>query len=139
MSWFLDTNICIGCLRGTTPLVVEVLRGLEPSHIKIPSIVKAELLHGAQKSADPRRNRELVDLFLAPFETVPFNGASAEKYVQIIEELDDPEQPVSVIDLIIAATVLAHQGTLVSSDTDEFMKVRGLPLENWAEASLWDR
>jgi len=138
VSWFLDTNICVSCLRGTTPLVIQVLQRLEPSHIKIPSIVKAELLHGALKSANPKRNRELVEMFLAPFEIVPFNGLSAEKYVEIIEGLGDADQTVGIIDLIIAATVMSGQGTLVSSDTDGFTKIAGLSLENWAEAALWN-
>ncbi|MCL1798528.1 MAG: type II toxin-antitoxin system VapC family toxin [Eggerthellaceae bacterium] len=136
MSWFLDSNICIDCLRGTTPIIKQVLQSLTPSQVKIPSMVKAELFHGAGKSADPRRNRELVELFLAPFEIVAFDDASAIKYGEIRCYLEKKGQIIGFNDLIIAATVAAHGGTLVTANTKEFRRVDGLMLENWAEAAL---
>lgn len=133
MSWCLDTNICIDCLRGKTPLVMQVLQNLEPSQIKIPSMVKAELLHGATKSAQPKGNRELVELFLTPYEILSFDDSAAEHYAEIRSELEQAGQVIGFNDLIIAASVRAHDDTLVSRNTREFMRVSGLKLENWCE------
>jgi tRNA(fMet)-specific endonuclease VapC len=35
--------------------------------------------------------------------------------------------------MLIAATVLANNGTLVTANTGEFRRVQGLLLENWTE------
>ena len=135
MSWFLDSNICIDCLRGKTPFIKHVFQTLEPAHIKIPSMVKAELLHGAVKSVNPKKNQELVELFLAPFEIVAFDDASAIEYGRIRSTLEAKGQVIGFNDLIIAATVIAHEGILVSANTREFCRVDGLKLEDWAEVS----
>jgi len=135
MSWYLDSNICINCLRGTKPLVKQMLQGLTPSLIKIPSMVKAELLLGAAKSAKPEQNRELVELFLAPFEIVPFDNRAAIIYAQIRHSLEQVGQIIGFNDLIIASIVLAHEGEgrLVTDNLREFRRVSGLKLENWDE------
>ena len=136
MAWFLDTNICIECLRGTSPLLKETLQSLEPSRIRIPSMVKAELLHGAAKSANPKRNQELVELFLGPFEIAAFDDEGAVQYSRIRSELERSGEMIGFNDLIIAATIIANNGTLVSSNIKEFKRVNGLKLENWVEVSL---
>ena len=135
MTWHLDTNICIECLRGTSPLLKQALQNLEPSRIKIPSMVRAELFHGAAKSAHPERNRELVELFLAPFESAAFDSTAATEHGRIRSELEAAGQIIGFHDLIIAATVVAHEGTLVSSNLKEFSRIDGLQLENWLEMS----
>ena len=98
-------------------------------------MVKAELLHGAAKSAHPVRNHELVELFLAPFETVAFDDSAAIQYGRIRSELELAGQVIGFNDLIIAATVVAYDGTLVSSNIKEFGRIGGLKLENWLEVS----
>jgi len=133
MSWFLDSNICIECLRGRTPLIRQMLQSLEPAQIKIPAMVKAELLHGAEKSANPKHNRELVELLLAPFEIVAFDDASAVEYAQIRHNLERKGQVIGFNDLIIAATVKAQGGVLVTANVKEFSRVEALNLENWEE------
>jgi len=133
MAWFLDSNICIDCLRGKAPLVMRTLQTLEPSQVKIPALVKAELLVGAAKSAQPERNRELVDLLLAPFDIIPFDDAAAIVYGQIRSNLEQVGQRIGFNDLIIAATVIAQNGTLVSANTKEFCRIEGLDLETWTE------
>ena len=133
MKYFLDSNICIDCLRGKAALVMQMLQRLEPSQVKIPSMVRAELLHGAAKSAHPKRNRELVELFLAPFEVVAFDYSSASAYAQIRSGLEKKGLLIGFNDLIIAATVMAREGILVSSNTREFSRIEGLEFEDWAE------
>ncbi|MCL2808288.1 MAG: type II toxin-antitoxin system VapC family toxin [Coriobacteriia bacterium] len=136
MTWFLDTNICIECLRGSSPSLKETLQSLEPSRIRIPSMVKAELLHGAAKSAQPQKNSKLVVLFLQPFEITAFDDGSAQQYSIIRTQLELAGQIIGFNDLIIAATVMAHEGVLVTSNTKEFERVQGLGLENWVKVAM---
>ncbi|EMF83203.1 toxin-antitoxin system, toxin component, PIN domain protein [Leptospira weilii serovar Topaz str. LT2116] len=55
MNYFLDTNICIYFLKGKSENIERNIRKLNPNRIKIPSLVKAELLLGVFKSNDKKR------------------------------------------------------------------------------------
>lgn len=68
MKYFLDTNICIYFLKGEYPSIQAELEQKKPSDIKIPSVVKAELLYGVEKSQKVAENRQKVAGFLSPFE-----------------------------------------------------------------------
>jgi len=57
----LDTNTCIYFLNGKYVFIKEKILSLPPNEIKIPSIVKAELLLGAYKSNKKKATIEKVD------------------------------------------------------------------------------
>ncbi|WP_449314477.1 type II toxin-antitoxin system tRNA(fMet)-specific endonuclease VapC [Rubneribacter sp.] len=132
----LDTCVCIDFLRGAMPNVLALLRTHEPSDIAIPTVVEAELKLGALKSAHPDENMALVEQFLVPFESVPFDSAAAAIYARIRADLERRGMCVGPNDLLIAATARAHSATLVTNNVREFKRVEGLRIENWAEASL---
>ncbi len=48
--FLLDTNACIRILNGTSPSLVNHLRTVPRSLVRLSSVVKAELLYGARKS-----------------------------------------------------------------------------------------
>jgi len=133
VGFFLDTNICIYALKGQHPAIGRRMRTMSPASIKIPSIVKGELLFGARKSDRPARTLEILDRFLSPFEVVPFGDAAAESYSCIRSDLERRGKPVGPNDLIVAATVLANHGTLVTHNLREFRRVKGLSVEDWTK------
>lgn len=134
--YFLDSCICIDFLRGDLRLGYELMRQSDPRLFKVPAVVEAELLLGAEKSANSVKNRLLVEQFLLPFEVVPFCSRCAREYAVIRAHLERKGQPIGPNDLIIAATARAHNGVLVSRNVDEFKRVPGLRLEMWAEVDL---
>ena len=131
MNYYLDTDICIHALKGQFPGIKKWLQASMPEHIKIPSIVQAELLLGALKSIDPAQTVHLIERFLEPYEIVSFNSQSAIFYARIRQGLEKSGKCIGPNDLIIAATVLAHQGTLVTHNMKEFNRVPGLITEDW--------
>ncbi|MBW2177061.1 MAG: type II toxin-antitoxin system VapC family toxin [Deltaproteobacteria bacterium] len=70
MIRFLDTNICIYFLKGTHPLVRNRLMEYGPEDIKIPALVKAELLYGAAKSARQEEHKITFSAGLKPWATL---------------------------------------------------------------------
>jgi tRNA(fMet)-specific endonuclease VapC len=130
---FLDTNICIYYLRGDIPEVKNRFLSTKPGHIMIPSIVQAELLTGAMKSQNRDHNLAAIRSFLAPLTIVPFDNKGAEYYAKIRSDLELQGRGIGPNDIIIAATVLSHGGTLVTNNTGEFKRVPGLKLVNWLE------
>ncbi|GHV41991.1 nucleic acid-binding protein [Spirochaetia bacterium] len=130
--YFLDSNICLYYLKNRYPPLSRKLTATAPDKIKIPSIVEAEIFTGVEKGAR-QTSRELWEEFFAPFEIVPFDHEAAGKYALIRASLEQNGTIIGPNDLIIAATVMAKNGILVSHNTGEFKRIPGLSLEDWTE------
>lgn len=131
MIYFLDTNICVYFLKGLYPVLLEIIQNTNPNNIKIPSIVKAELLYGAEKSQHKTKNIVSINRFLEPFEIVDFDDESSIAYSKIRAAMELKGSVIGPNDYIIAATVLARGGILVTNNVKEFKKVKNLKIENW--------
>ena len=131
MNYFLDTDICIFALKGKYSEIKRQLKKLSPDIIKIPSIVKAELLLGANKSKHPQKVFSIVQEFLLPFEIVPFCDKSAVYYAQIRYDLEKQGKIIGPNDLIIAATALANNAKLVTHNTKEYKRIKQLKVIDW--------
>lgn len=130
--YFLDANTCIYYLKGKFPNVKARILALSPDEIKIPSVVKAELLLGAYKSSQRESNLEKIEAFLKPFEIKPFDDLVSYVYAEIRGIAESSEKVVGPNDLLIAATTKFHNGVLVTNNTREFSMIDGLQLVNWA-------
>ena len=133
MNYFLDTDVCIYALKDKFPSVKQWIQKLSPERIKIPSIVKAELLLGVFKSEFPKKNLLIVESFLEPFEIIPFDEKCAVEYAQIRYLLESKGKMIGPNDLIIAAIVLSSHGTLITHNKDEFRRVINLKIQDWCE------
>ena len=131
--YFLDSCVCIEFLRGQMPYLYDLLRKNDPRLFKVPSVVEAELLLGAEKSSRVEANRLLVEQFLLPFEIVPFDSSAAREYATIRAQLESKGQLIGPNDMLIAATARSRNAILVTRNTREFKRVPGLKLEEWAE------
>lgn len=131
MKYFLDTNICIYFLKGVSDKLHYKFLQTNPNDIKIPSIVKAELLYGIEKSMKKKENLKFINNFLLPFEIIPFDDFATEFYSKIRFSLEKKGNIIGPNDLLIAATVLSNKGTLVTNNSKEFKRVKGLKVVNW--------
>jgi tRNA(fMet)-specific endonuclease VapC len=131
MIYFLDTNICIYFLKGTFPKLKENLLSHSRNEIFIPSIVKAELFYGAEKSIKKTETINKLKLFLEPFTIVGFGDKESLVYAHIRANLEKQGSPIGPNDLIIASTVIANNGILVTKNIKEFLRVNGLRIEDW--------
>jgi tRNA(fMet)-specific endonuclease VapC len=131
MIYFLDTDTCIYFLNGAYPKLTEHFRARSPLNIKIPAVVKAELLFGVEKSKHKKTNGKKYEYFLNTFATVGFADAAAERYALIRNKLEKAGKLIGPNDLLIASIVLAEGGTLVTHNKREFKRVPGLLVEDW--------
>ena len=131
--YVLDTCICVDLMRGKLPIAYDIMRQSDPRQFVIPAIVVAELEFGIEKSSNPSKTRLLTERFLAPFEIIPFDATCARAYGAIRNQLRLDGKPIGPNDMLIAATAIALQATLVSGNLREFKRVKGLRLENWYE------
>ena len=131
MKYLLDTNTCIRYLNGMSEYVKRRIETLSSEEIVVCAIVKAELFYGAQKSRYPERNLAKQRKFLEQFVSLPFDDQTAEVYGRIRSQLERAGTPIGPNDLLIAATALAYDVTLVTHNTREFARVTGLRYEDW--------
>ena len=129
--YLLDTNACIRVLNGSSQAVVNRMRAADPGEVRLCSVVKAELLHGARHSARAAANLEHLKAFCAPYICLPFDDLCAESYAIIRAELSAARRLIGFNDLLIAATARAYDLTLVSHNVREFSRVSGFRVEDW--------
>lgn len=130
----LDTNICIHVINARPPEVLKRFRQYRMGEIGVCSVVAAELAYGVAKSGSAR-NRQALELFLAPLEILPFDEPALWAYGDLRAELERMGTPIGALDTMIAAHALSVNNTLVTNNTGEFARVPGLRVENWVESS----
>lgn len=131
MIYLLDTNMCIEYLNTRDSTVARKLQTVPRAQIVLCSVVKAELYHGAQKSARRESNLALLERFFSEFESLPFDDRAAEKYGKVRAHLERQGALIGPNDLLIAAIAVANDATLVTRNTREFSRVENLQMENW--------
>ena len=130
----LDANVCIGLMNGTLPRTALSLAEHAPSAVRLCAVVKAELLYGGRKSADPAGNLRRLEEFFAAFGSFPFDDAAAVCYGGIREGLERSGTLIGPNDLMIAAIAMASDAILITRNTREFERVIGLKIEDWERA-----
>ena len=130
----LDTDICIYLLNGRFPAVAERLRTTPRHDLGTTAITAAELRFGALNSGKVEENLERAATFLAPLTIVPFDALAAVEFARLKAALSSRGDLIGTTDLLIASSVLAVRGTLVTNNLREFRRVPGLAVESWAES-----
>jgi len=130
----LDTNICIYIVNARPPAVLARFQQYRLGDIGVSSVVAAELAYGVAKSGSAR-NRQALEMFLAPLAVLPFDEAAVWAYGTLRAELERRGSPIGSLDTLIAAHALSQQALLVTHNTRDFAKVPGLQLADWAEDS----
>ena len=129
--YYLDTNICVYFMKGKHPQLLSIMMKHEPKDIKIPAIVEAELLYGVEKSVKKEDNYKKLVAFLTPFDIIPFGSKESGVYAAIRASLERKGTPIGPNDMLIAATVIANNGILVTNNVSEFSRVDVLRHEDW--------
>jgi tRNA(fMet)-specific endonuclease VapC len=107
------------------------LQAIPVTDVSISVISKSELLYGVEVS--PRRMQDATALkaFLPHVEILEFPNEAAIHYAQIRADLKTRGQMIGANDLFIAAHARSLGLKLVTNNTAEFGRVKGLTVENW--------
>ena len=97
------------------------------SQIRPCSVLKAELLFGAEKSSKRELVHQKLEVFFSRFKSMPFDDAAANSYGIIRAALETAGQSIGPNDTLIAAIALANGLIVVTHNTREFRRVPGLP------------
>jgi tRNA(fMet)-specific endonuclease VapC len=129
--YMLNTDTCSYIMKRSSETIVKRLRAVPVTDVCISVITKSELLYGVEVS--PRRTQDATALqaFLPHVEVLEFPDKAASHYAQIRADLKKRGQVIGANDLFIAAHARSLGLKLVTKNTAEFGRVKGLTLENW--------
>lgn len=131
MRYLLDTNTCVYALNRSDAALVDRLRSARRSELFVSTLTIAELFFGARRSARANENVKRVARFAAPLGEIQFDRLAGEAYGLLRAELANEGRQFGPVDMLIAATALAHGLTVVTNNTREFERAKGLRVENW--------
>ena len=126
----LDTNICIYIINARPPGVLAHFERYRLGDVGISSVVASELAYGVAKSRSVR-NRQALEMFLAPLEVLPFDEEAVWVYGDLRAELERDGRSIGALDTMIAAHALSLDATLVTNNVREFSRVPRLNIDNW--------
>ncbi|RYG48185.1 type II toxin-antitoxin system VapC family toxin [bacterium] len=129
MIYLLDTNAISRYLGKRPSSVKERLEAQPRIFLATSTIVEAELYFGAIKGSSEIRTP--LRRFLSGINILPFSSDAALRYGHIRTDLETNGEVIGGNDLLIGATALAHDLTLVTHNTGEFSRVPGLRVEDW--------
>jgi tRNA(fMet)-specific endonuclease VapC len=136
VTYLLDTNICIALINDRSAQVrAAATKALvSGSALAISSIVLHELWYGVAKSTQVASNTEVLSAFLARDLTIlDYTDADAKAAGEIRAELERKGTRIGEYDTLIAGQALARGLTLVTANTREFHRVKGLHVEDWTQ------
>ncbi len=131
MTYLLDTNICIYIINDKPHHVLERFQFEDPGNVGLSSVSAAELAYGVANSGSTKNQRAL-EMFMSALTILPLDEQAIWEYGRIRCELERIGQPIGGLDTMIAAHLISPKATLVTNNTKEFARVRGLRLENWS-------
>jgi tRNA(fMet)-specific endonuclease VapC len=132
LKYVFDTNVFVQILRGKGHgrTIIKKLEATPPHTVAFSSVTLGELAFGADLAT--RGNEELRVLkLLQDYIELPFAIDVAWTYGKIRADLHKKGLLIGQLDMMIAATALHHQLILVTHNTHEFSRVKGLRIEDW--------
>lgn len=133
MALLIDTSVFIRIERSDeTPEFL--LERLGDETIAVSAVTASELLHGVHRadSALRRGRRErFVETVLRAVPTLPFTLEVARIHARLWADQLKGGTLIGAHDLLIAATAIAHDLTLLTHDKRHFERVEGLKLTLW--------
>lgn len=132
--YMLDTDTCSYIMKRSSEALLKRLRKVSVSDVCISVITKSELLFGVEVSPRRQQDEAALSAFLGYVEVLDFPDKASLFYAKIRADLKALGRMIGANDLFIAAHARSLGLTLVTNNTQEFQRVRGLAVENWTVA-----
>ena len=134
MNYLLDTNVCIALINGSSSLIRRRYTQATARQIlpHVSSIVAHELWYGVAKSERVAQNANRLIAFLSnAVDVIDYTERDAHAAGEIRAELESKGQRIGEYDTLIAGQAFARNLILVTANTREFGRVKGLAVEDW--------
>jgi tRNA(fMet)-specific endonuclease VapC len=127
MAYLIDTDWAVNLLVGRNPALAETRR-LGMAQMSVSRVSAAELYHGAFATPSPEGHLIAIRHFLDSCQMIELSDPICERFGEIRSALWRRGEKLSDFDLVIAATALSHDLTLLTFNRRHFERVPGLRL-----------
>ena len=131
MHYMLDTNACIGIIKGKPANLRKNMMRHVPTDMAISQMVYYELRYGVCHSRQPQRNQANLEQFLRYIQILDWHKQQSIEAADIRCELACKGAPIGHYDILIAAHARSLKLTLITHNVREFQRVDGLSFEDW--------
>ena len=125
----LDTNVVVAFLNGDKSVLKRIR--VEIDKIALSTLVVAALDYGAKVSQKSEENLEKLYRLVDIVQVVPFDIECARIFGTIKSRLRSLGKPTGEVDALIAATAMAHEAILITTNKEHFENIEGLKVEIW--------
>ena len=126
----LDTNIVSDLVRNPQGPVMRHIVKVGSEAICVSIITAAELRYGCARKGSAKLLAS-IEAILGSIQVLAFDIPADATYGGIRAELEAVGKPIGPNDLLIAAHACSVGAILITANTGEFSRVRGLQVENW--------
>jgi tRNA(fMet)-specific endonuclease VapC len=98
----------------------------------ISEITLAELKFGVENSERKEKNQIALDNFVTGIKVVPIFH-SLDLYAKEKARLRKAGTPIDDFDILIGVTSVTHNLIMVTNNTREFIRIKGINLEDWTK------
>jgi tRNA(fMet)-specific endonuclease VapC len=128
-KYLLDTNICVYFFNGQFNLK-EKIREVGFENCVVSEITIAELKYGIAKSTKKEKNQQALDTFQSKIDILPIFTA-LDIYATEKAQLKIKGRMLDDFDLLIGATAIHNNLTLVTRNVSDFDRLDGIKIEDW--------
>jgi predicted nucleic acid-binding protein len=127
MPYLLDADWMIQALAGREP-AAATLRRLASEAVTVSVVTLAEIYEIAFNSPHPEGHLDTFRRFVAPFSLLPVSPPIAERFAEIRAHLRRRGELLADFDILVAATALHHDLTLLTFNARHFRRIPDLRL-----------
>jgi len=131
LMYMLDTNAIIMAVRHPEWPIYPKIKEHLGKDLCISAVTYGELEYGIRKSANPEKNRLAITKILLGIRILDFDSRAAVHFGDIFAELESKRMRIGDRDTMIAAHARSLGYTVVTNNTREFSRVKGLNVEDW--------
>jgi tRNA(fMet)-specific endonuclease VapC len=129
LSFLIDTDWVIDHLNAVAE-VTRRLKELEPQGLALSIISAAELWEGVYFSRDQKRSQVMLEAFLSGVTILNLDEEVCKRFGHLRGSMRKRGQVMGDFDLLIAATALRHNLTLLTNNRKHFAGIAGLQIQS---------
>jgi tRNA(fMet)-specific endonuclease VapC len=133
--YLLDANMLSELIkREPNPQLLSHLRSKPVHSLSTSSICLMKLRYGSALKTDFENFwSKIRQEILSRVNVVPFGEKEALAAGDLMAQLNNDRDTIGMDDILVAASAIANQYTVVTGDVERFSGIKGLAAENWLE------
>lgn len=127
MKYLVDSDYVADYL-GEHPAAIKLLSSFAKDDLSISLITYGEIYEGIHFGRDPQKTTDVFQRFLRPVVILPLTQPIMRQFARIRGELRRTGKIIGDFDILIAATAIQHNLTLLTRNTKDYQRIPDLKL-----------